>query len=152
MKISKTRVGIAVVTVVLAVGCVAGAGCAAQQLEPSNAVAGTETTPKLMPAQHQKYVDRAAYKCYRCHGASVQGNPTAKNAVAMPNGRRHSSSIPFATNVAAAIRLIRTRSSATTRPMKRPKWKPGRKGLTISVRLGASEGRNVRRNVWGLHC
>ena len=44
MKISKTRVGIAVVAVVL------------------------------------------AYKCYRCHGASVQGNPTAKNAVAMPNG------------------------------------------------------------------
>ena len=78
MKISKTRVGIAVVTVVLAVGCVAGAGCAAQQPEPSNAVAGTETTPKLMPAQHQKYVDRTAYKCYRCHGASVQGNPTAK--------------------------------------------------------------------------
>ena len=63
MKISKTRVGIAVATVVLAVGCVAGAGCAAQ-----------------------KYVDRTAYKCYRCHGASVQGNPTAKNAVAMPNG------------------------------------------------------------------
>ena len=50
MKISKTRVGIAVATVALAVGCVAGAGCAAQQPEPSNAVAGTETTPKLMPA------------------------------------------------------------------------------------------------------
>ena len=31
MKISKTRVGIAVATVALAVGCVAGAGCAAQQ-------------------------------------------------------------------------------------------------------------------------
>ena len=75
MKISKTRVGIAVATVALAVGCVAGAGCATQQPEPSNAVAGTETTPKLMPAQHQKYVDRTAYKCYRCHGASVQGNP-----------------------------------------------------------------------------
>lgn len=86
MKISKTCVGIAVATVALAVGCVAGAGCAAQQPEPSNAIAGTETTPKLMPAQHQKYVDRTAYKCYRCHGASVQGNPTAKNAVAMPNG------------------------------------------------------------------
>lgn len=40
MKISKTRVGIAVATVALAVGCVAGAGCAAQQPEPSNAVAG----------------------------------------------------------------------------------------------------------------
>ena len=60
MKISKTRVGIAVATVALAVGCVAGAGCAAQQPEPSNAVAGTETTPKLMPAQHQKYVDAVA--------------------------------------------------------------------------------------------
>lgn len=120
MKISKTRVGIAVATVALAVGCVAGAGCAAQQPEPSNAVAGTETTPKLMPAQHQKYVDRTAYKCYRCHGASVQGNPTAKNAVAMAEWPlreqrpgRHSNSTPFATNVAAAIRLIRTRSSAT---------------------------------------
>ena len=82
----KTRMGVAAVTVVLAVGCVAGAGCAAQQEQPSTAVAGTETTPKLMPAQHQKYVDRTAYKCYRCHGASTQGNPTAKNAVAMPSG------------------------------------------------------------------
>ncbi len=135
MKISKTRVGIAVVTVALAVGCVAGAGCAAQQPELSNAVAGTETTPKLMPAQHQKYVDRTAYKCYRCHGASVQGNPTAKNAVAMPNGHYVNNDPstfeldPFATNAVAAIRSTRTRSSATTRPMKRPKWKPGRKGL-----------------------
>ena len=82
----KTRIGIVATTVALAAGCVMGAGCAAQQAEPSDAVAGTETTPKLMPAQHQKYVDRTAYKCYRCHGASTQGNPTAKNAVAMPSG------------------------------------------------------------------
>ena len=49
-------------------------------------VHSTEDYSRFMPAQHQKYVDRTAYKCYRCHGASVQGNPTAKNAVAMPNG------------------------------------------------------------------
>lgn len=70
----------------LMVACVcAVAGCAAQEA-PSTATEGTETTPKLMPSQHQKYVDRTAYKCYRCHGASEKGNPSVPNAVAMPNG------------------------------------------------------------------
>lgn len=65
--------------------CLAAAGCAGSAA-PSSAAEGTETEPRLMPAQHQKYVDRPAYKCYRCHGASEQGNPSVENAVAMPDG------------------------------------------------------------------
>lgn len=65
--------------------CLAAAGCAGSAA-PSGAAEGTETEPRLMPAQHQKYVDRPAYKCYRCHGASEQGNPSVENAVAMPDG------------------------------------------------------------------
>ena len=66
MKISKTRVGIAVATVALAVGCVAGAGCAAQQPEPSNAVA--------MPNGHYVNNDPSTFEldpirneCRSCH-------------------------------------------------------------------------------------
>lgn len=71
---------------VLCLACFGVAGCAQQTPEPSSAVAGTETTPRLLPAQHQKYVDRTAYKCYSCHGASERGNPTAAGAVALPDG------------------------------------------------------------------
>ena len=56
MKISKTRVGIAVATVALAVGCVAGAGCAAQQ--PGHYVNNDPSTFELDPIRNE---------CRSCH-------------------------------------------------------------------------------------
>lgn len=83
MKRAKTT---AVVATALALSCALLAGCQAAQEAPSDAVAGTETTPRLMPAQHEKYLDRTAYKCYGCHGATDRGNPNAGRAIAMPDG------------------------------------------------------------------
>jgi cytochrome c-type protein NapB len=40
----------------------------------------------MMPALHQKYVDRTAYQCYKCHGASEKGDPSASGAVKIPDG------------------------------------------------------------------
>lgn len=79
----KSLIIAACATVLLSAGVLAG--CSSAE-EPSDAVAGTETTPRLMPAYHQKYVDRTAYKCYGCHGATDRGNPNARNATAMPDG------------------------------------------------------------------
>lgn len=62
----------------LAVGCSGGSD--------SSAVMGTETTPKMMPALHQKYVDNVKYQCYKCHGASDKGDPSASGAVKIPDG------------------------------------------------------------------
>ena len=88
MRKKKTNgaLGVAIALAAAAALCFcAVSGCAASSGQ-SSAAEGTETMPKLMPAQHQKYVDRPAYKCYRCHGASEKGNPTVSNAVAMPDG------------------------------------------------------------------
>lgn len=62
----------------LAVGCSGG--------DDSSAVMGTETTPKMMPALHVKYVENSKYQCYKCHGASEKGDPSAKGAVKIPDG------------------------------------------------------------------
>lgn len=87
MKITaKKKLGAFAAAALLACTCLAAAGCAAESDAPSTAVAGTETTPRLMPSQHQKYVDRTAYKCYKCHGASEKGNPSVAAATALPSG------------------------------------------------------------------
>lgn len=80
------KLGLLAASGLLACTCAVAAGCAAQSEAPSTAVAGTETTPRLMPAQHQKYVDRPAYKCYTCHGSFEKGNPAVASAVALPFG------------------------------------------------------------------
>ncbi|WP_294439670.1 hypothetical protein [uncultured Slackia sp.] len=85
-KIKKANVRIVVVSAALALACALFAGCASSQEAPSDAVAGTETTPRLMPAYHQKYADDTGYQCYGCHGATDRGNPNARNATAMPDG------------------------------------------------------------------
>ena len=86
MKSMKTK--LAVMALALCVACfgLVALGCSNSDQGGSDAVAGTETTPRFMPAQHQRYVDRPMYKCYRCHGASEMGNPTVAAAVALPDG------------------------------------------------------------------
>lgn len=78
---------IAAVLVCLALAATAGfaAGCA-PSVSDSSAVPGTETTPKLMPALHQKYVEHTEYQCYKCHGASEKGDPSASGAAKIPDG------------------------------------------------------------------
>lgn len=82
----RTKTTVSAIACALALLCAVVAGCSSQQAAPSDAVAGTETTPRLMPAYHQKYADSPAYKCYGCHGATDRGNPNARNATAMPDG------------------------------------------------------------------
>ena len=70
-----------------ALACAIMTGCADNRPgDAYEAVAGTETTPALMPASHEKYLNKAVYKCYYCHGASDRGNPSVSSAVAMPTG------------------------------------------------------------------
>ena len=85
-KTMKSKAAFGAVAAALALSCALFAGCGTQQEAPSDAVAGTETTPRLMPAYHEKYVNDTAYECYGCHGATDRGNPNARNAVAMPDG------------------------------------------------------------------
>jgi cytochrome c-type protein NapB len=85
----KKRAFIIAMCMTLALSFGAVAGCSSSDdgaASNPDAVAGTETTPRLMPAQHQKYIDRPAYKCYKCHGASEKGNPTVSTSRAMPAG------------------------------------------------------------------
>ena len=80
----KQKLTAALVCLMLAATCGLAAGCSSN--DDSSAVMGTETTPKMMPALHQKYVDRTAYQCYKCHGASEKGDPSASGAVKIPDG------------------------------------------------------------------
>ena len=79
----KKRIAAILVCVALAATCGLAAGCGS---DDSSAVPGTETTPKMMPALHQKYVDNTKYQCYKCHGASEKGDPSASGAVKIPDG------------------------------------------------------------------
>ena len=79
----KKKIAAIFVAAALAATCGLAAGC---QSNDADAVMGTETTPKMMPALHQKYVDRTAYQCYKCHGASEKGDPSASGAVKIPDG------------------------------------------------------------------
>ena len=79
----KKKLAAILVAAALAATCGLAAGC---QSNDATAVMGTETTPKMMPALHQKYVDRTAYQCYKCHGASEKGDPSASGAVKIPDG------------------------------------------------------------------
>ena len=79
MKNSKRALILAIVAaLVLCLGLIAG--CSAKNTPTYD----DNLTPALMPAQHQKYIDRPAYKCYKCHGASEKGNPSVAAAVALP--------------------------------------------------------------------
>ena len=79
----KKKIAAILVAAALAATCGLAVGC---QSNDASAVMGTETTPKMMPALHQKYVDRTAYQCYKCHGASEKGDPSANGAVKIPDG------------------------------------------------------------------
>ena len=79
----KKKIAAILVAAALAAACGLAVGC---QSNDASAVMGTETTPKMMPALHQKYVDRTAYQCYKCHGASEKGDPSASGAVKIPDG------------------------------------------------------------------
>ena len=79
----KKKLAAILVALALAAMCGLAVGC---QSNDASAVMGTETTPKMMPALHQKYVDRTAYQCYKCHGASEKGDPSANGAVKIPDG------------------------------------------------------------------
>lgn len=79
----KKKLAAIIVAAALAMTCGLAVGC---QSNDATAVMGTETTPKMMPALHQKYVDRTAYQCYKCHGASEKGDPSASGAVKIPDG------------------------------------------------------------------
>ena len=79
----KKKIAAILVAAALAATCGLAVGC---QSNDASAVMGTETTPKMMPALHQKYVDRTAYQCYKCHGASEKGDPSASGAVKIPDG------------------------------------------------------------------
>lgn len=81
----KKKITAALVCLALAATCGFAAGCAPSTSD-SSAVIGTETTPKLMPALHQKYVEHTEYQCYKCHGASDKGDPSASGAVRIPDG------------------------------------------------------------------
>ncbi|MBE6470862.1 MAG: hypothetical protein E7000_04035 [Coriobacteriaceae bacterium] len=80
----KQKLTAALVCLMLAATCGLAAGCSSN--DDSSAVMGTETTPKMMPALHAKYVENIKYQCYKCHGASEKGDPTASGAVKIPDG------------------------------------------------------------------
>lgn len=82
----KLRKKIAAFLVCAALAATCGLAACSSDGEDASAVPGTETTPKMMPALHQKYVDNTAYQCYKCHGASEKGDPSAKGAVKIPDG------------------------------------------------------------------
>ena len=84
MKSFKKKLMAVLVCLALAATCGLAAGC--QSSSDSSATPGTETTPKMMPALHKKYVENTEYQCYKCHGASEAGDPTASGAVKIPDG------------------------------------------------------------------
>ena len=51
-----------------------------------DAVAGTETTPALMPSNHASYLTQAELPCQTCHGTDDKGEPINAAAATVPKG------------------------------------------------------------------
>ena len=52
-----------------------------------DAVAGTETMPALMPANHATYLTQAELPCQTCHGTDESGQPKNAAAAELPKGQ-----------------------------------------------------------------